>query len=183
MSLKLNSSGSGSVTLQEPVTASNRTLNLPDVDATVITNRTAGTVLQVVQATINSTQSTTTTGSYVASNLTASITPSSASNKILVMLTGGNVWNNSNNFGVIWTFQRSIGGGAYSDIAGNPLGIIQNVGATGGQKSSWSGMFLDSPATTSTITYQPYYRANGGGTAYFNEATVIVQLTLLEIAA
>ena len=36
MSLKLNSSGGGSVTLQEPTTASNRTLNLPDNDGTVL---------------------------------------------------------------------------------------------------------------------------------------------------
>ncbi|CAB4158607.1 hypothetical protein UFOVP713_13 [uncultured Caudovirales phage] len=36
MSLKLNSSGGGSVTLQEPTTASNRTLNLPDADASLV---------------------------------------------------------------------------------------------------------------------------------------------------
>ena len=36
MSLKLNSSGGGSVLLQEPTTASNRTLTLPDADGTVI---------------------------------------------------------------------------------------------------------------------------------------------------
>lgn len=36
MSLKLNSSGGGSVTVQEPSTASNRTLTLPDADGTVI---------------------------------------------------------------------------------------------------------------------------------------------------
>jgi hypothetical protein len=36
MSLKLNSSGGGSVLLQEPSTASNRTLTLPDADGTVI---------------------------------------------------------------------------------------------------------------------------------------------------
>lgn len=35
MSVKLNSSGGGSVTLQEPVTASVRTLTLPDGDGTV----------------------------------------------------------------------------------------------------------------------------------------------------
>ena len=35
MSLKLNSSGGGSVTLQEPTTASNVTLNLPAADGTV----------------------------------------------------------------------------------------------------------------------------------------------------
>jgi hypothetical protein len=38
MSLKLNSSGGGSVTLQEPTTASNVTLNLPAADATVLTD-------------------------------------------------------------------------------------------------------------------------------------------------
>lgn len=36
MPLKLNSSGGGSVTVQEPSTASNRTLTLPDADGTVI---------------------------------------------------------------------------------------------------------------------------------------------------
>lgn len=38
MPLKLNSTSGGSVTLQEPTTASNRTLTLPDVTATVITD-------------------------------------------------------------------------------------------------------------------------------------------------
>jgi hypothetical protein len=38
MSLKLNSSGGGSVTLQEPTTASNVTLNLPAADGTVNTS-------------------------------------------------------------------------------------------------------------------------------------------------
>jgi len=36
MSLKLNSSGGGSVTLQEPSTASNQTLTLPDATGTVL---------------------------------------------------------------------------------------------------------------------------------------------------
>ena len=36
MSLKLNSSGGGSVLLQEPSTASNRTLTLPDATTTVV---------------------------------------------------------------------------------------------------------------------------------------------------
>ncbi len=36
MSLKLNSSGGGSVTVQEPTTASNRTLSIPDATTTVV---------------------------------------------------------------------------------------------------------------------------------------------------
>jgi hypothetical protein len=42
MSLKLNSSGGGSVTLQEPSTASNVTLTLPDNTGTILTTGTAG---------------------------------------------------------------------------------------------------------------------------------------------
>lgn len=42
MSLKLNSSGGGSVTLQEPTTASNQTLTLPDATGTILTTATAG---------------------------------------------------------------------------------------------------------------------------------------------
>lgn len=44
MSLKLNSSGGGSVTLQEPTTASTLTLSLPAVTGTVITTADTATV-------------------------------------------------------------------------------------------------------------------------------------------
>jgi hypothetical protein len=44
MSLKLNSSGGGSVTLQEPTTASNVTLNLPAADGTVVYENASGNV-------------------------------------------------------------------------------------------------------------------------------------------
>jgi hypothetical protein len=45
MSLKLNSSGGGSVTLQEPVTASAHTLNLPNVDGTVVAADGSGNIV------------------------------------------------------------------------------------------------------------------------------------------
>jgi hypothetical protein len=44
MSLKLNSSGGGSVTLQEPTTASNVTLNLPAADGTVVSTASTAVV-------------------------------------------------------------------------------------------------------------------------------------------
>jgi hypothetical protein len=44
MSLKLNSSGGGSVTLQEPTTASNVTLNLPAADGAVVYENASGNV-------------------------------------------------------------------------------------------------------------------------------------------
>jgi len=51
MSLKLNSSGGGSVTLQEPVTASARTLNLPNVDGTVVSTGDTGTITPAMLST------------------------------------------------------------------------------------------------------------------------------------
>lgn len=51
MSLKLNSSGGGSVTLQEPTTASTRTLNLPDNSGTVVSTGSTAVVSQAMLAT------------------------------------------------------------------------------------------------------------------------------------
>ena len=46
MSVKLNSSGGGSITLQEPSTASNRTLTLPDNTGNLISSADSGTITQ-----------------------------------------------------------------------------------------------------------------------------------------
>lgn len=139
----------------------------------------AGKILQVVQARTNATISSTST-SDVASGLTATITPSSTSSKILVSVTGGNVWNNTNNGNIVLSIYRSIGGGGYSSVAG-AASIVQNTSSTNSAKSSWSAEYLDSPSTISAITYQPYYKQNTG-TGFFNEATVYVNLTLIEVA-
>ena len=59
MSLKLNSSGGGSVTLQEPVTSSNLTLNLPAVNGTVLSTAStfASTGTPAFSATLSANQS------------------------------------------------------------------------------------------------------------------------------
>lgn len=51
MSVKLNSSGGGSITLQEPSTASNRTLTLPDNTGTVVSTASTGVITQAMIAT------------------------------------------------------------------------------------------------------------------------------------
>lgn len=50
MSLKLNSSGGGSVTLQEPATASALTLDLPAVNGTVVSTGDTGTITSAMIA-------------------------------------------------------------------------------------------------------------------------------------
>lgn len=134
-----------------------------------------GHVLQVVQSQIASNQSTTST-SYVTSNLNASITPSSTSSKILVMLNGGNTFNDTNSRNVLVTFYRDG-----SAVETGPHALIQNTSGTNTFKSHWSACYLDSPSTTSSITYTPYYKVSAG-TGYFNQATGRVMLTLMEVA-
>ena len=143
----------------------------------VITPDTTGTILQVVQSEIATTQNTTSTG-YTTSNLTASITPSSTSSKVLMILSGGNCYHATNVANVLMAFHRDgsiIGSG--SDVA---HAIIQNTSGTNTFKSSWSASFLDSPSSTSSLTYAPFYKVTTG-TGHFNEATVRVMLTLFEV--
>jgi len=143
-----------------------------------------GSVLQVVQATTASDISTTQNSPPVATGFTATITPISASNKILVMVNGGNFFNNTSN-GEAWTYMyRSIGGGAYSVLSA-PFNVILDIAGAYGVslRATHSISVLDSPATTSAIIYQPYMATNGTGRAYFNTPSPVVTMTLVEISA
>jgi len=120
----------------------------------------AGQVIQVVTATDATERSTSSTSFVTASNtLSASITPSSASNRILILL---NVTALVSGTGA----QRSIIGTIYrnaTNISGaEGLGRIRwkfdpdsyNV------DSNLTIMHIDSPSSTSALTYQLYIRRN-----------------------
>lgn len=147
-----------------------------------------GAVLQVVQASTNSTISTTST-TFTGSGLTASITPTSATSKILVGLSGGQ-WRfvSSGSTGEGWVqLWKSVGGGAYAAV--NSFGgsdiqeiLINYTNSTVGIPHSLQ--YLDSPATTSAIIYQPYFKTTSSGiTVNYNLSSVITYITLMEIAA
>ena len=200
MSLKLNSSGGGSVTLQEPSTASNLTLTLPAVTGTVLTTSTAGTVLQVVQSTqtATTTYSVAKTWTSMSSFLSASITPTSSSNKILILVQIGKVHNIN---GVIIRLTRggSVISGAVGDSAGSrPSATTANVSGFNSDSNHSDGLnisFLDSPSTTSSTAYSFDAYSEGSGTTCFNRsiadannteqysARVMSSIILMEIAA
>ena len=175
-SLVIKGSSSGQVTIDVPAAAGTNTVTIPAETGSVLTN-TAGKILQVVQSEIATTQNTTSTG-YTTSNLEASITPSSTDSKVLIILSGGNCYHATNGANILMAFHRGgsiIGSG--SDVA---HAIIQNTSGTNTFKSSWSASFLDSPSSTSSLTYAPFYKVTTG-TGHFNEATVRVMLTLFEV--
>jgi hypothetical protein len=170
MSLVLQSSGGGSITINEPTTASNLTITVPAVTGTMLTTASAGTVLQVVSTT--TTVDVTTTGT--ATVTTASITPSSSSNKILTFFAGEvNNLPTSNAYGYL-SLSRS--GSSLTGPSSVGMQVAQNITATS------SRHFLDSPATTSSVTYTLTVGKGSGGTA---STTCILGATivLMEIAA
>ncbi len=169
-----NASGTGTLTIAAPNTNSNYTLTLPALTGTVLTSATAGTVLQVVRATYNTTTSTTST-SFVTSNLSASITPISSTNKVLVFLLS-TVATANGSTSIPVTLYRNA-----TNVAGGTTPITDLV--TSGNNWAMNFNYLDSPATTSATTYTFYFRSGNGSLVYTNIAGYTSSLILMEIAA
>ena len=132
-----------------------------------------GSVLQVVNATFN-TQTTTSSTSFVSTYLTASITPSSSTSKVLVLMSNTSAISNTSYVGVATIYRGATN-------LGNGNGGITFSGTA--QDNSMFMQVLDSPATTSSTTYTVYGRADSGGTASYGNSARVSTITLMEIAA
>jgi hypothetical protein len=149
MSIVLQGSTSGSVTLQEPAVAGTTVLDLPAVSGTVLTTTSpkAGNILQVVQGTATAPVVTTST-TYITTGLSVSITPSSASSRILVIASACFRKGNSNVLGPsIAIFRDSTN--VYTGV----LNQFYMTVSSGEPSSILSLNYVDSPSTTSAITY------------------------------
>ena len=183
IALTPNASGTGVFTIASPATNTNRTLTLPDEAGTIITTAgvpssamPAGSVLQVVQATKTDAAAIATTDVWIAipaqggsGTFSASITPSSATSKILVIVD----LHGAASVGQVTRAQlRRDGTAIYvGDADGSrPLGFGQLYPNGGNcELGSLSAKFLDSPATTSAVTYSLFIGAdNNSGTSYVN---------------
>jgi hypothetical protein len=118
----------------------------------------AGAVLQVVQTTA-ATVVTNNTSTFVSSGLSASITPSSSSNKILVMVTLPIAYGSQN---YIVPAVRVTRGGTtvYTQNFGNSVAAIVL------QFEIKNLAYLDSPATTSPTTYTVEFARNAAVSQY-----------------
>lgn len=140
----------------------------------------AGKVLQVVNASYN-TSTTTTTNSFIDTGLTASITPKFSNSKILVLVNQNGLRKNSANVANSISIQLLRNSIAISQISAFTAYTNSNLELIIGSAST---SYLDNPATTSTITYKTQFCSS------FNTSLVWVQdnsaqstITLLEIAA
>lgn len=134
----------------------------------------AGSVLQVVNATY-SVSTTNSTGTYADTGLTATITPTSASSKILVIVDQAGLQANTTANGIDLILLR----GATSLIKFASLYSYVPINTPMGASCN----YLDSPATTSATTYKTQFLRNtGAGTVFTQANTPISTITLMEIA-
>ena len=75
------------------------------------------------------------------------------------------------------------GGTIISGRGASGYGLAHSYGGSSTTISSNVGMFLDSPSTTSQITYLVIYRNLSGGNAYFNANNGLATFTAMEIGA
>jgi len=190
MSIVLQGSTSGSVTLQEPAVAGTTVLTLPAVSGTILTTTSpkAGNVIQVVN--VQSGSYTSSTGTFPFDNtipqntegtelFTVSITPTSASSKLFIQAVAC-LGNSAGDWMTIALFQDSTANAlaanlAYQATATGTLMMPLNYYMTAG--------------TTSSTTFKIRYGSNGS-TTYVNGnssakygGVLISSLTVMEIAA
>ena len=84
MTLKLNGSSSGYTEINATAAAGNNILTLPTQAGTIRTTGTPGAIVQVINASVTTIQTVSISTAWTDTDVTAAITPSSASNKTLV---------------------------------------------------------------------------------------------------
>ena len=135
-------------------------------------------VLQVVSATY-STQTTSSSSTYADTGLTISITPSSASSKILVLVSqNGCVKFNSDTSMELKLFRGATDLG----IFGSGAGITSSSGNNG--FGSCSHAYLDSPATTSATTYKTQFKSiSNTDSVRVQQNSTLSSICVMEISA
>ena len=132
---------------------------------------TTGTVLQVVTANY-STVVVSDNNTWVDTGLSCAITPTSSNSKIMILIDQNGRVESS------WMAYRILRG--TTEIKGVGYYLFDNNSTN---NSSISFNFLDSPNTTSEVTYKTQFmRSQGGGTVKVNDNSAPATILLIEIA-
>ena len=144
----------------------------------------AGGIIQVLQGSTNN-RVETSSQSFVATNLSASITPTRSDSKVFIMVSGDCNTNADDNE-IYMTIYRSIGGGSFSDIGYSNYGFASARSNADRLHSAVSINYLDSPSTTSSVEYKVYIRKTpqGSGNVEFpvNNGAQFAYITLMEVS-
>ena len=140
-----------------------------------------GKVLQTVSATSVSQTSTTST-SFVATNLKATITPSSSSNKIIILVTGDLYNEGSEKHTSMTVYRGGVSSG--TNIGHSTYGFADTFAVGGGNISPGAAVKEDSPSTTSATLYEVAVKVNDSSSAgYFGVNNTMTSIVLMEIGA
>lgn len=153
----------------------------------------ADTIVNVVQTTKTDVASSTDTGWVPVSGMSATITPKTTSSKILIIVQA-NVSSGSsiNAGGALRIYKGTSALPYYGDALGSRIqGAAQMSTGNDWQIDTRTIIYVDSPATTDSTTYNLYWRTKSG-TQYLNRAnsttdnddrcTMASSITLMEIA-
>ena len=180
----------GDINLTSQVTGTLPTAN----GGTGATSFSPGKILQVQHANFTGSNTSVTTDSFTATEVTDQITPSATGSKVLVVinLSCAQYENSGTHNKYQAAIYRQIAGGGYSKVyAGqtNAYGGIGGFGSGTEISSSWptSLIFTDSPNTTSAVDYKLYLSLNvasaGGNNVTTGASDMERAVTLMEIGA
>lgn len=176
----MTASGGGVVLTPAANTASDVTVQVPASNCTLLTNKTAGTVLQVVQSSY-ATETSTTSSSWTTTNLTGTITPTSSTSKILAMVSM-QIQGQSSTICAVTLFRGTTGGTNLSSSTTYGFGYQYNNSVDLGTHVAFN--YLDSPSTTSAQTYTVAFKSTNNSTiVYSSVSNTLSTLTLIEVAA
>ena len=119
---------------------------------------------------VTTSQSVSTSGNWDATSLQVSITPTRSDSKILIMCSGGMNGAAGGSAGETYGYKiyKSVGGGSYAETESSAWGQSVYYGP-GNEYTNLSINYLDSPSTTSSVTYKLYQkRISGSGDASVN---------------
>jgi hypothetical protein len=156
-----------------------------NASAAIVASKLSGTgkVLQVVSVGYSTTVSMSST-THIDTGLTATITPTFSTSKILVLVHQNGLQKHLNSTPNDITIYLKRGASTISIFA-NFLGFTNT--ATHLYAATASSSYLDSPATTSATTYKTTFAnpdgGGSGGTVYVQQAGAESTITLMEIGA
>ena len=142
-------------------------------------NMSAGSVIQVVEDT-HSAQVVTTSGVFVDTSLAVSITPRATSSKVLLLLNANMYHGTGGAQAYVTLFRGNASSGTNLGNGTKGFGAAHN--AAYADKNTVSISYLDSPSTTSEITYQVQAKASSGTINISVNSTNQNNIIALEIA-
>jgi hypothetical protein len=139
-------------------------------------------ILQVVSSS-NTTGISTTSTAFVNTNVTATITPTSATSKILILVDTVLTMAGSSNLQINYTIFRGTIAGTNLGNGASGFGRFYHGGTASQVDNSVAIHYLDSPGTTSAQQYMLAINRGGGTTVGTNPAANRSTMTLIEVSA